>query len=432
MPLSQSSDNVTYSTVFIEDHPQRLQVPEAEKENSCFAVPFITRPGWFSMVPYHRLQEVWSVSGKLTPREHDDFVLSLSSTPPIYLFPVTGNVRVRLVDNVGRFSHNVSGVTIGFGEESEPVHCGRGVMLSQWNYCSETHPIALSMQDIDLVEKAFGKGYSCRHVCKTVGGNIYLGTRPPGTRAAQNPLQGPGKAQAFQYYRQYYDARYQPAAERILHRLVAETVNHSRFADPVAFFLSRDIDFSQDLLLRNKLMIATKGEVGTSFGFANAGHVENDGGSDDDHKTKVELDNLSALGAFDNAFFDFESDILKRKKYAEKWLGLGSGAPTTCGYQFVWSNPQSSHDCEVFQYFLMNGLGLCYRVILFSTHLMYAHQFYHQTALCLLVCHGKVLSKNDGTLNVFGWGNGGKRDKKKGNKKRGKKQKNRSSVRKKK
>ena len=424
VPLCQSSD-VNYSTVYVEDHPQRLQVPEAEKKNSCIAVPLLKRPGWFSMVPYSHLSKIWSMSGKLSPEEHDEFVLSLSSPKPIYLFPVGGDVRVRLVDKIGggKTSCNVSGVKMGFGQEAGHVHLGPGVMLSQWNFCAETHPFALSMPEVDLAEKAFGEGYSSRFICKTVGGNVYLGTRPESTRAAPNPLQGPGKAHAMQYSRKYYDARFQPQAERLLHRLVAETVNHSRFCDPVSFFLCREIDFSQDLLLRNKLMIATKGEVGKAFGFANSGHLDSDGGYDDDELTKLELQELDEKGVFDDLFNGYESDILQRKDYAERWLALGSGAPTTCGYQFVWNDKNAFSNYEVYQYFLMNGLGLCYRVRSFSTHLMYAHQFYHQTALCLVVCNGKVLSKNDGRLNVFAWGNGGKR------KRKNKKTKNKKSSR---
>ena len=90
------------------------------------------------------------------------------------------------------------------------------------------------------------------------------------------------------------------------------------------------------------------------------------------------------------------------QNYLYSNLKIGIGKPTTCTYQFL--NYTNEHaNCEVFQYFIYDGLKIAIRIHDFACKTFYGHMATHRTAMPLLVRNNEVFY-TDKEIGVFAWG----------------------------
>ena len=81
------------------------------------------------------------------------------------------------------------------------------------------------------------------------------------------------------------------------------------------------------------------------------------------------------------------------------------GDPTTSIYQLIYDDKESV-DTEIIQYFIIRGLGLCIRVDSYVTHMFYAWQFSHNTAVPIAINKNKYFLFLNYHTAVFAWGAG--------------------------
>ena len=134
-----------------------------------------------------------------------------------------------------------------------------------------------------------------------------------------------------------------------------------------------------------------------------------------DFNSQPHLDDNDALAVMD-AMFKEKLGLLSISAYCTKnerqraRLALahiehwGLGTPTTCGYQVVVDEVSSATICntkikskmndvesndeeqiEIIQYFCCMGLGTCFRIRNYWTHLFLAHCFSHYTSVAIFV-----------------------------------------------
>ena len=117
-----------------------------------------------------------------------------------------------------------------------------------------------------------------------------------------------------------------------------------------------------------KNSIVTFGEKDLVLGFANALHVD----KTDRFSDSVQHNVLELLKVHDDS--TDKRDVLKCA-YAESFVKtIGLGVPTTCVYQFVGTKDMVKK-CNVIQYFVMHGIGLCIQLKSHVAHMFYAHTF---------------------------------------------------------
>jgi hypothetical protein len=158
-----------------------------------------------------------------------------------------------------------------------------------------------------------------------------------------------------------------------------------------------------------RVAIITQGISGVCFSFANTPHVD----SNDQccHDTTAIKKLVEAGREHGERMGETEEGVsFLGAKYIERWMnfsgGVGLSNPTTCGYNFIGHFVEEDHGAEVHLYFILDGLGLAYRLISELGHLMYAALFSHQTSVCLAVSGDYVYYHGEGG-RVFAWGKSG-------------------------
>ena len=98
---------------------------------------------------------------------------------------------------------------------------------------------------------------------------------------------------------------------------------------------------------------------------------------------------------------------------ADRWMQLSSDGlsnQTTRGYLFLGPFMENeADDTEIFLYFILDGLGLAYRLHSEMGHLFSAASFSHQTSVCVAVS-GNMVYYHGGRGRVFAWGKAGEKD----------------------
>ncbi|KAK1733488.1 hypothetical protein QTG54_015776 [Skeletonema marinoi] len=83
-----------------------------------------------------------------------------------------------------------------------------------------------------------------------------------------------------------------------------------------------------------------------------------------------------------------------------QWWGLCT--PTSCCYQYV----KERNDITVYQWFMLPGLGLCYRIENYWIHIMLAALFSHCTSDAIYIKKGKAFFGKCDEVTMFAWGGG--------------------------
>ena len=91
-------------------------------------------------------------------------------------------------------------------------------------------------------------------------------------------------------------------------------------------------------------------------------------------------------------------------KYVNEFVQkLGMVDTTACVYQFIYDE-KDSVDTNIIHFFIMHGLGLCIKVDIHVTHMLYAWSFSHNSEVPIAIKKSKyLLSFNTNTI-VFALG----------------------------
>ena len=203
-------------TVTIQDSLSRLFVHIKNK----IAVPFLNTPGKFINIPVHRLESlIMEKSGALDKDAWDHYLLTLVSDVNVIESFVyfdeqqeKNGVRFMLQGTNGDLAEKPKVISC---EKKRYNDCGDSIMLSIFIRDRRLHPRTVTVEDISLLNAAYGVvGYGNRVVAHNVGFNLYLGHRCVGNRMIPSPIQGPNESHLGQYYRQGNQPQFVAQAEK--------------------------------------------------------------------------------------------------------------------------------------------------------------------------------------------------------------------------
>jgi hypothetical protein len=162
------------------------------------------------------------------------------------------------------------------------------------------------------------------------------------------------------------------------------------------------LDYAMDefLPMKDSCALWTQGQLWKVFAFVNDLHV--DKGDRLPHAVQA-LMLKEARERIHGSSSEYASLVLS---YIEEICGMiGLGYPTTCAYQHVYHPEARKDSIQVYQYFLMPGLGCCCPLVDKIAHRFRADSFSHCTAACVVVIDGLVHWRADGCVYVAAWGN---------------------------
>jgi hypothetical protein len=252
-----------------------------------------------------------------------------------------------------------------------------------------------------------------RSCTEMLGHQSYTGKR--GSNALQvHPLYGAECPEQHDYWNQdFKNTHARIALAPLTNSLSAEAkqIGQALHRDHLRFingFLPRSRNCLMDFMCF--LRIVTFGILGTYLAFANSFHVDkNDKFSPrrqrellrvlDQLKSGVPSSAIRHNGVKARPKID-----LTEIKYLRSWhqrFGYFDIA-TSCGYADMGTPPENS---ELFQYFVMDSLGIALRLGKGVVHSFFASMASHCTCLAILVVNGRVYLKSD-SYTLLAWGNG--------------------------
>jgi hypothetical protein len=332
----------------------------------------------------------------------------MSSRPPFSAPTTINGASKRLVS---RDASVICLTNFAGGNEKLP---GGAVCVSRVFPLPLSQAVRTTLPMANLLYRTYGVGFGSRPRSASVGQNLYLGYRDS-SRPRRTLIEGPPgdlKDSKYPYSRQNFLDVGMPLAESHA-RGLSFIEQYSLWLDPVVHNVLkaqlRDGRLREQGVCR--VAIITQGISGLCFSFANTPHVDRndqcchdataikklvEAGREHGKRMGQSEDGVSSLGA----------------KYIERWMnfsgGVGLSNPTTCGYNFIGHFVEDDHGAEVYLYFILDGLGVAYRLISELGHLMYASLFSHQTSVCLAVSGDYVYYHGEGG-RVFAWGKSGKK-----------------------
>jgi hypothetical protein len=285
------------------------------------------------------------------------------------------------------------------GNEQLP---SQAVMVSRW--CQ--WPYDMQQVDCKTAEffvSAYKSGFGSRSCTEVIGLNLYQGTRQ-GHMATPDLTRGPGEAIHHQYHRQYYCDMLLSQCETILSTLTRQAKNLARAFDPIIYRLLLTSQDDDPVLGVCRRKILTMGLLARCLGFANSSHT--------DHFDFYSLAVQEELIGYFKSYLSSPHSCNKIcAAYLQRWVDQYEGfcRPTTCGYVFSGSLKGNPLKIRIYQYFVMEGLGLAVRFMDETVHHFYGNLFAHNTAVCVAIgSNGKVSYKSDPfkseTFRVFAWG----------------------------
>jgi hypothetical protein len=410
--------------------PQPVIFTEPPRNNNTglFAVPYLkrSRPGsrnvFFGLLDKAQLQELFRFSDTLSPLEHDKKVEELQTKEMelhcLDLQDHRAGVRFCTVDDTnfpklsdlpsveflppspgmaGRGCYMLKDFT--GGNEQLPLEA---VMVSRWVRWPY-QPQEVCAETADLFASAYKGGSGSRSCTKVLGLNVYQG-KHQGERAIPDLTRGPGEAVNHQYYRQEYTDLLLPVCETILSRLTREAKNIARCLDPILYRLLMMTQENHRVLGVCRRKIITMGMLSSCLGFANTPHTDHY----DFYRPGDQEEFLKCFRSF------LEGSHHRNKicaQYLQRWVDQYGGfcRPTTCGYTFSGALKGDNSKVEIFQYFILEGLGFAVRFMSETVHHFYGNIFTHNTAVCVAVgSDGTVSYKSDPSycesFRVFAWG----------------------------
>ena len=422
-PPNFSVDNsVGQFTVYVEDTLHRTEVPDVLKD--CLFVPFYTRPGTFSVITkknYKALIRKYCDGVHIPSQVHDfeDHLRQISEQVVSYVVVDERNhingVRIKLVSSTffegKNHCHDVrvksSCIRVLFGNEMGPIEDGTGHLISWIIRDKKLNPVKITQADIRIFRKAYGiqGGFGHRSRCAVIGHNTYTGRRSYHCVSRPTPCEGTGEARNYNYHRSHFNPKYQPGAEKLSNQLARAASYSATWLDPIITGLCPFDKNDQDQVHLCRASIVTMGTPSKSLGFANSLHID----SCDVLCKEVREQRIDMVRQYINSR---TGRIARKAKYAMDFIHkFGLGVPTSCVYQFIHDeNGFQEDDAEVIQYFLLNGLGVCFRLGNHVAHSFYAFTMTHCTAVCMVVVDSTLYLRKNDNFTVFAWGSGGPKD----------------------
>ena len=139
----------------------------------------------------------------------------------------------------------------------------------------------------------------------------------------------------------------------------------------------------------NRFLLVTMGTV-ADIGFSNCLHIDVG-----DSYTRQECDVLDDdlnywehLSGLEKQHSEYRTTVLKYM--TQFWKLLGWSTPTTCCYQHVLEDKEAT----IHQFFIMHGLGCCFKLCDYLSHHFYAYTFAHNTLVGIALLNEKVYLGN--------------------------------------
>lgn len=253
-------------------------------------------------------------------------------------------------------------------------------------------------------EQCYSDLTSNRCCTQFIGTSAFVGRRKTtSARVKPTVCSGPGQQLISQYYRSTFEDTFLPLINKCLNSLASS-------ASRVCKKIYNDYD---RMLLKTRpeerllvdahrycsVTIFTSGKPGTSIGFCNGLHRDTN-------------DKLAESWAQEcNAFVENERTQEKKRSKHEvedqciKYVRSknGPGLPTTCGYKIIITDSDNICESNVYAYFVNNDMSLCMKMQDNMVHCFLGYEFYHQTALPLVVLNNEVYYSCEG-VRVMAWG----------------------------
>jgi hypothetical protein len=430
----QSFDIHAQTAVFVENLASNKDGIFDALSNECttklglFYVPYLERACpvvgdvCFGLLSKVSLQELFSFSDQLLPAQHDVKVSELQTTEIILhsidLQDHPAGVRFCTVDPRD-FTDLRSQPSMDFIEPSSSRVCqgslistgfiGRNeelpaeaVMVSRWcGWPNEEHEIG--NETAEFFVSAYKNGFGSRKCTQVIGLNVYQG-KHQGEIATPDLTRGPGEGVNHQYYRKVYTDILLPQCETIVSKLAREAMTMGRSLDPIVYRLLAMSQDEDPVLGVCRRKILTMGLLAKCLGFANSPHT--------DH---FDFYPASDQQKFIESFRSYlEAPQLRNRvcaSYLKRWVDQYNGfcRPTTCGYVFSGSLKGDASRVQIFQYFLLEGLGFAVRFMSEIIHHFYGDLFSHNTAVCVAIGSDGMVSyksnpSNFESFRVFAWG----------------------------
>ena len=261
---------------------------------------------------------------------------------------------------------------------------------------STFHRINIIWRFIPIIFSALGKKGLFTSRSRSLHQNFltYLGPRAPKAVNLPSASEGPKEPEEedrYWYHRDHINHKFVPFVYKLMTKL-------GECASMAAFYhykyLAKLSDVGNNVINRAKFC-----RIGIlTIDFFCSIHVDNDMIPDED-------DIVSKLNQLlsDTLIHYLPDSMVEEARLAldhiESW---GAAGPTTCNYRLV-----GDETVEVYQYFCMPGLGICYRITNFWTHCFLASCFSHYTSIPIFVHKERVyIGKYPGERVIFAWGLG--------------------------
>ena len=375
-----------------------LESRVSRRLGSCFAIPFLgPKLGIFANVDY---KDIASIDKKLhngiSVEEHnkklEKMAISISkyhvcdnrSSPIIVTIKSTPATKYEL----SRYEETYGQVTRKCFSDSLVLVC----FVCYTQYCN---PILLTEHHKNFLQTAVGIGSGTRH-CSSIPPtvtNLYFGARSYPTLAQPSPVVGPKMTSHHDNYRKHWNAIMLASFVQISNTLTTSIHHVSRWVNPLLEDAccngSSSIGKSYDNWQLCRTTIVTFAKSSKYLGFFNTAHID----KKDLYKKSIQQDLMKC---------NMNVTDKNVKHYLSSNLKIGIGKPTTCTYQFLNYNERVP-DCELFQFFLYDGLKVAIRIRDFACKTFYGHMATHRTAMPVIVRNDKVFY-SDNNIGVFAWG----------------------------
>ncbi len=322
---------------------------------------------------------------------------------------LVNETEYRILSRKERFKRVTNGgLRYVMGEEPRDLNSKDcyGVLLSYWKVDPLTTKLELTYDFARGALGAFGDGYGSRDRAYCEGLNYYSDVNG---RATNRPHPTAAIADEDIALHGYYNEGmgnnlFRPYFERKLNELTDGNVKFAQKSNPHMMELvgnkcTKTICTSGGVPAKRKrrrtIRLIRKTSKFPTFGFVNGGHVDKcDELSKKQRKEWKQLAKKNGWTYCVRMLEDQENFCL----------------PTTCGYQFVYSDNVYKQDLTARAYFCLDGLGIAVKLEHGIAHHFFGAAFSHRTSLpvCCRKSDGLVTTRNsDDAFLIVAWGRSG-------------------------
>ena len=265
---------------------------------------------------------------------------------------------------------------------------------------STFHRINIIWRFIPIIFSALGKKGLFTSRSRSLHQNFltYMGPRAPKAANLPSASEGPKEAEEedrYWYHRDHINHNLVPFVYKLMTKL-------GECASMAAFYhykyLAKLTNIGNDTYNRAKFC-----RIGImTIDFFCANHVDSNDKIPDEDDIASKLKQLLSETLSPYLPVSMKEEARLALDHIESW---GAAGPTTCNYRFV-----GDETVEVYQFFCMPGLGICYRITNFWTHCFLASCFSHYTSIPIFVHKERVyigkFPAAAGHKVVFAWGLG--------------------------